>query len=413
MKSKALLIADLGKMLLESMADLPETAPLAPSENRVLVADHLFVSDIVLLQKIRPAAIVLQHGHPASHGLILAQELEIPILCQVPDALRLIRPDVPVIVDGDRARVLVHPVQTMNEYRQSAGFASVASGAAKPFVDIEATAVRVMADVGSVAAAVQAVEEGADGIGLLRMESIYIQQDRALREDEIIERLSEILAPMEGKPVYVRHLDIGGDKPLPYVRDSMGGSSMTGYRGVRLLAAHPELLDPQIKALLRLSMRFNLRILVPMVTLLEDMQLIRKTLESAAREMRVDLPPLGAMVETPAAALMAGELWEWCDFLRIGSNDLTQYVMAASRDNPLGSRYFQQSHPAVLKLVEMVCGTGKSGSVGLCGSLANCEEMVPQLLQMGMREFVVPPGSTQRIKRAVLEYSESRREKTP
>lgn len=205
---------------------------------------------------------------------------------------------------------------------------------------------------------------------------------------------------MAGKPAYVRLLDAGGDKPLPYVKDC----SM-GCRGIRLLARHPELLQPQLQALLRLARGYRqLHILVPMVTVAEDMRFVRRALENAARREGLAPLPLGAMVETPAAALMIDELWEWCDFIRIGSNDLTQYVMAAPRANLSKDPYFQPTHPAVLKLIRMVCRPEDAALTGLCGSLADQKDMIPQLLQLGVREFVVPPRSIQAIKQAVSEY---------
>ncbi len=402
---KALLIADLGKMLLDALDESPETVLSPLSENHVLVADHLFVSDVVALHRIRPAAIVVQHGHPASHGLILARELEIPILCQVRDITRLVRPDVPLVVDADQSCVILHPACTLLPSVPLPGHSPAATGS-PPFqsLEIDGIPVRVMADTGSPAASVRTRDAGADGIGLLRMESLYMQAESAPDRDEILRRLPEILEPMAGRPAYVRLLDAGGDKPLSYLKDSLGGSTMTGYRGIRLLAAHPELLKSQLQALLKLSRRYDLHILVPMVTVAEEMRTVRTTLEAEARREGIPPPPLGAMVETPSAALLIDRIWKWSDFVRIGSNDLTQYTLAASRASPLAEGYFQPTHPSVLKLVGMVCRSEEAGLIGLCGSLAGREDMVPQLLGLGLREFTVPPRSVRAIKRAVSEY---------
>ncbi|RKX47424.1 MAG: hypothetical protein DRP64_01115 [Verrucomicrobia bacterium] len=411
---KAILIADLGKMLMESLGGSRSSLELNPPEKSILVTDHLFVSNIVALQKVRPSAIIVQHGHPASHGLILARELEIPILCEVHDAIRHIQPGTSLVVDADQSRIIIHPSHTMDAYRLPKASPPVASGPETKYsLEIDGTPVRVMADVGCVAASERAEEAGADGIGLLRMESLYMQSDRILLEEEIVQQLSDILAPMAAKPVYVRLLDIGGDKPLAYVKDSLGGSSMTGYRGVRLLAAHPELLQPQLQAFLKLSLRYKVHILVPMVTVAEDMRLVRDALEAASHVVGIAPPPLGAMIETPAAALMVDRLWEWCDFVRIGSNDLTQYTMAASRDNPLAEGYFQPTHPSVMKLIGKICRSEDAELIGLCGSLADRQDMVPQLLRLGVREFVVPPRSIGALRRAVVDHGESSGETLP
>jgi len=193
-------------------------------------------------------------------------------------------------------------------------------------------------------------------------------------------------APLAGKPITVRLLDLGADKPVPYLNFPIEDEPFLGRRGVRLLLRYPDLLD--------FSCDHDLHILVPMVTLAEEMAEVRKRFRAIADGAGFGkLPPLGAMIETPAAALTIGDIIQHADFLSIGTNDLTQFTMAAGRENPLVNDYFVESHPAVLRLVRIVVEEAGKTPVAICGELAAQLDSIPTLLKLGVRNLSVAPPS--------------------
>jgi phosphoenolpyruvate-protein kinase (PTS system EI component) len=248
----------------------------------------------------------------------------------------------------------------------------------------------------------RAAENGADGVGLYRMEQFYLSRKTPPCKTELLAELRQVFMPLKGKPITVRLLDLGGDKPLPFLRIPLEDNPFLGRRGVRFLLHYPNLLDTPLQALLELSQEYDVRILVPMVTLAEDMSRVRRRLADVARDGgREKLPPLGAMVETPAAALGIGEIAANADFLSIGTNDLTQYTMAAGRENPLVNDYFIEDHPTVIRLVRIVVEEAGRVPVAICGELARQLNAVPTLVRLGIRTLSVAPPLVPEVKEAV------------
>ena len=211
-------------------------------------------------------------------------------------------------------------------------------------------------------------------------------------EEELFSELYRLVAPLREKPVTIRLLDVGGDKAIPSLQLPFELNPLLGKRGVRLLLAYPQLARIQIKTLLRLSRNQDIRILVPMVTLESDMQQLRELLATVAHEMGIEnLPPLGAMIETPAAALTVGQIAKHADFLSVGTNDLTQYTMAAGRDNASVSDYYEEDHASMLRLLGIIIEEALGKPVSICGELAGREEAIPTLLQIGFRSLSISP----------------------
>ena len=216
----------------------------------------------------------------------------------------------------------------------------------------------------------------------------------------------ETLAPMKGRPITLRLLDAGGDKVLPFLRLPAGPNPAFGKRGVRVLRDHPNLLMAHLRAILRLSAEHDIRILIPMVTLPGEIEWVRDSLEEVAAESGVDrLPPLGAMIETPAAALCADLLARHADFFSLGTNDLTQYVMAAGREDPFVAEYYQEDHPAVRRLVEAAIRSAPGMPIELCGEAAGRPETLAVFLKMGISTVSVAPPLIPLVKDAVRELA--------
>jgi len=406
-------MADLGRRLLLEMAGVKTTALEMMPEGRVLVARRLLPSDTVAMPRCSVVGIVVENGGPGSHAALLARAMGIPIVGEVPKATELIADDDVVMIDGFFGDVIVRPDEaTQAEYRTKvSGLQATMSEARRlcrePARTRDGASVDVMANVGCVEDSVSAAENGADGVGLYRMEQYYLSRKTPPTEEELVATLHKIGGPMKGKPITARLLDLGGDKPLPFLKLPAEDNPFLGRRGLRLLLRYPDLMTTQLRALLTFSNEHDLRILVPMVTLADEMAQVRRRLEELAREMGVKkIPPLGAMIEVPAAALTIPDILKHADFFSIGTNDLTQYTMAAERENPLVSDYFADDHPAVLRLIRLVVEEGGGVPIEVCGELASRIDIVPTLLRLGIRALSVAspliPGIKEAVRRVEL-----------
>jgi phosphoenolpyruvate-protein kinase (PTS system EI component) len=237
-----------------------------------------------------------------------------------------------------------------------------------------------------------ALDNGADGVGLLRIEQLYFARQVPPTEDELFVELQRLVTPLGDRPVTVRLLDIGGDKPLPFLRLAPTANPVLGRRGVRILLEYAHLVRTQMGAILRLSQEHAVRVLIPMITLEEDIERMRAVFETTRIDLKIAHPPqFGAMIETPAAALAVPAVLKHADFLCIGTNDLTQYTLAAARDDASVNAYFQDSHESVIRLLRIILADASGRPVTLCGELAGRAAWVPRLLQMGFRTLSVAP----------------------
>jgi phosphotransferase system enzyme I (PtsI) len=390
-------VADLRRRLLREMAGVKTTALEAMPTGRVLVARRLLPSDTVALPRQAVVGIVLDFAGQGSHAALLAEALGIPTVAQVSHVTERIADDDVLIVDGFHGEVVVNPdADTHARYEaeiQSALARSVHTRefTCQPACTLDGTSVAVLANVGGREDVLVAAGNGADGVGLYRMEQFYLSRKTPPCKTELLTELRGVFAPLKGKPITVRLLDLGGDKPLPFLRIPLEDNPFLGRRGVRFLLNYPDLLETQLQALLEFSREYDARILVPMVTLGEDMLRVRTRFEEAAKGLGIEkLPSMGAMIETPAAALNIGEITKHSDFVSIGTNDLTQYTMAAGRENPLVNAYFIEDHPAVIRLVGIVAQEA-GVPVAICGELARQLDAIPELLKLGIRTLSVAP----------------------
>ena len=243
---------------------------------------------------------------------------------------------------------------------------------------------------------------GADGIGLFRTEPFFLSTKHFPSDREFAEFLFDSLHLAQGRYVDVRLLDIGADKNPLYLHLPPEPDPFLGRRGVRVLLEYPELLEAQLRAVLEVSQHFSIGVLIPMVTTESDVMQVAQRFHQLADDMGIrTLPRLGAMIETPAAALSVPSLKKHVDFFSIGSNDLTQYTMAAGRENPLVTEYFIDDHPSILRLIELVIKESGDTPVSLCGELAGRIDVIPSLLRAGLRSFSVPAALVPDVKYAI------------
>src|SRR4029453_17765834 len=342
--------------------------------------------------------IVVESLGQGSHAALLAREKSIPTLAGLPGLLSQIRRGDEALVDAFREALIISPnpetrhdfEQRLEEYR--ATILTCKGECGKPAITRDGRTISVEANLAPPAGVDTVIENGADGVGLFRIEELYFTRELPPSEEELFSELQRLVAPLRDKPVTIRLLDAGGDKAIPSLRLSFESNPLLGKRGVRLLLDYPQLARTQLKSLLRLSQTQDIRILVPMVTLERDMQQMRELLGAVAHEMDIEnLPPLGAMIETPAAALTVGQIVRHADFLSVGTNDLTQYTLVAGRDNATVSDYYEDTHPSMLRLLGIIIAEASGKPVTICGEMAGREEVIPTLLEIGFRALSISP----------------------
>lgn len=423
-QARAADVRDIARRVLEHLTGAQHKVEL-PAYPIVLLADDLMPSDTVNIDPKRVLAFCTAGGGPTSHTAILARRLGIPAVVGVGEALYEVTAGVQVLVDGDRGEVWIDPpaerVTEAQERRSyQARMRSIAASAAhEPAVTRDGTQVEVAANVATLEDAREAFSLGADAIGLLRTEFLYLNRTTAPDEEEQYHIYREIFQSMRGKPVVVRTLDVGGDKPLPYIPLPKEGNPFLGVRAIRLAREHPELLHTQLRAILRASTGCRVRVMFPMVATVEEIQWLREMFNRIVEDLRrsgVELSnniQMGMMVEIPAAALLAEAFCPYVDFFSIGTNDLSQYTLAADRTNPHVAFLADGLHPAVLRLIDRVVQAAHEHGkwVGVCGETASETAAVPILLGLGVDELSVTPNRIPEVKALVraLHLDDARR----
>src|SRR6266550_3613488 len=391
-------ILDLARRVLRQLEGADAFGLAAMPVDSVLVTQRLLPSDVVGLSPRDVKAIVVESLGQGSHAALLAREKSIPILAGLPGLLSQIRRGDEVLVDAFREALIISPnLETRRDFEQRLGnyrasLLTCKGECGKAAVTRDGQTISVEANLAAHAGVDTVISHGADGVGLFRIEELYFARELPPSEAELFSELQHLVAPLREKPVTIRLLDIGGDKAIPSLRLPFELNPLLGKRGVRLLLDYPQLARTQLKTLLRLSQAQDIRILVPMVTLERDMQQMRELLVAVAHEMGIEkLPPLGAMIETPAAALTVGEIVRHADFVSVGTNDLTQYTLVAGRDNAAVSDYYQETHPSMLRLLGIIIAEASGKPVTICGELAGREEVIPTLLEIGFRALSISP----------------------
>jgi phosphoenolpyruvate-protein phosphotransferase len=402
-------IEDLSRRLLRSLAGIHAHSLENLPANSVLVARRLLPSDTVFLSRSSTVGVLAEFAGHAAHAALLARELGIPCVGGIPKLLETVHTGDVVLVNGIEGIAVINPdSQALQTYEGAVDEVRkrkktmVQDSCIKPTVTLDGIEVSVMANVRSREDVELAMEGGADGIGLFRTEPFFLSAKHFPSDKEFAAFLLECLGSAQGKHIDVRLLDIGADKNPPYLHLPPEPDPFLGRRGVRVLLEYPDLLDAQLRAVLEVSQQFRIGVLIPMVTTESDVVRVAGRLHELAAEMGVqELPRIGAMIETPAAALSIPTLKKHVDFFSIGSNDLTQYTMAAGRENPMVTEYFIDDHPAVLRLIELVVKESGDVPVSLCGELAGRIDVMPSLLRTGIRSLSVPAALVPDVKNAI------------
>lgn len=378
-----------------------------PPEGAILLAQTLYPSQLRALAEAGIAGIATAAGGATSHAAIIASGLGLPMVVGVGPALDSVEDGRTLLLDGASVAVLRDEAEIAAARNQiaarSARREAARARAHENTVTADGTRIEVFANLGSVADAEAAVAEGAEGCGLLRTEFLFLDRDQPPDEDEQRAAYQQIASALGDRPLIVRTLDIGADKPAPWLPMAPEDNPALGMRGIRLQLARPDLLEMQFRALLGVRSTGPLKIMLPMVSTLPELREAQLLLNRLSGEMDVSAPELGVMVETPAAALIAETLAQEAAFFSIGTNDLSQYVLARDRTNPAVAAGLDALDPAILRLIDQTVRGGNAHErvTSVCGGLAARPEAVPLLLGLGVIELSVPAAAIAETKALV------------
>jgi len=372
----------------------------------IVVARDLTPSDTVQFDKTKLLGFCTAEGGAYSHTAILAKALALPAVVAADDAVLTIARGDCIILNGRSGEIIVNPDQSTLkkfELQQNAekDWAAVELSAAnQPAITKDGQQVEVVANVGNLADTENAIQFGAEGIGLLRTEFLFLNRQKAPSEDEQYVAYKAIFDLMGARPVVIRTLDVGGDKELPYIDLGHEENPFLGWRAIRMCLDNPKFFKTQLRAILRAAVGHKIHIMYPMIAAVSEVKKARVLLNEARDEIKTAGLPLGEtiqvgiMVEIPAAAVMADKFIGEVDFFSIGTNDLTQYTMAVERTNKKVGHLSNALDPAVLRLIARVIEEGHKGGVwvGMCGELAGEPKAIPVLLGLGLDEFSMAPA---------------------
>lgn len=413
LSARAADVRDVGGRIARHVSGAP--APRL-SHRSIVVATDLAPSVTVELDRGLLAGIALEGGSRTSHAVILARALGIPAVVCVPRIVDASATVTELAIDGDAGLAVLEPDDADRDRLAHAAAAAAARRASddafggRPLVTSDGHRVPCLANVGDPNEAAAAFAVGADGIGLFRTEFAFAGRSAAPTEVEQAEAYARVLRAAGAAEVVIRLADIGGDKPLPYVLIPEEANPFLGLRAIRLADDHPDLFATQVRAILRASLLAGrpASIMAPMVADAADVTVVRRLIDEARSAIQgAPMPRFGIMVEIPSAVMLADQLGAIVDFMSIGTNDLTQYLLAADRTNPRLAERQDPLHPAVLRAVARIveAGTARGCEVAVCGEMAGDPAGAALLVGLGVDELSMDPGAFGAVKRAIAERS--------
>ncbi len=416
---RAVDLSDVGQRVLRQLVDSTQERAVSFDAPTILVAPDLTPSDTAELDPDTILGFCTARGGPTSHTAIIARSLGIPAIVGAREAVLSIANGTPAILDGSSGKLYLKPsevdVQAARNLQQQLQREEDVAKTSRfePAITTDGHRVEVAANITRVEDAPQAVKAGAEGVGLLRTEFLFLGRAKAPSEEEQFETYRDMAQALEGRPLIIRTLDIGGDKEVPYLNLPKEENSFLGVRGIRLCLVRPDLFIPQLRAIYRAAAFGSIKIMFPMIATLEDFEQARTIAEQVRKELGAPPVPLGIMIEVPSAAILADHLAQEVDFFSIGTNDLTQYTLAMDRLHPQLAKQADGLHPAVLRMVDTtVQGARKAGKwVGVCGGMAGDPKGAVILTGLGVSELSVSIPSVAAVKAQIrsLSFAEMQR----
>ncbi len=382
----------------------------------ILIAEDIGAWDLARAPLKRIAGVICGHGGATSHVAIIARAHGIPAVLGIGRSVQQLQDIKIVALDGNSGDVFPEPDQaTADLFHELIGKAESERQALKAYKEVtpkraDGTVIEVAANLGSLEEIEAAQDAGAMGVGLFRTELLFMRHIHLPSEDLQAETYATLAKAFAPYPVIVRTLDIGGDKPISGIDFPVEENPFLGWRGIRMCLDRPDVFKPQLRALLRAAIHGNIKVMLPMVSGLDEVRATRALIEECAVELRREGKAhaafdLGVMVETPAAVMIAPMLAREVAFFSIGTNDLTQYIMAADRLNPTVAKLNDVTHPAVMAAIELTARAGVEAGimVGMCGEAAGRPDLIPAFVKMGLTELSMSPSSIQRAKKCLLD----------
>jgi phosphoenolpyruvate-protein phosphotransferase len=408
-------VNDIGQKVLRVLLNVDDkkTVQKISTQNpTILIARSLVPSDMSLLDPQVIKGLVLIEGGASSHVAIIARSMGIPSITAVNESVLSIKDGTSAVLLAKKGVLNTAPTQQEIERIKISNVASekensIALAQAKAAaVTVDGHHIDVFANIGKISESEKAIQNGAEGVGLLRSEFLFLDRSTAPTEAEQTEQYQNVISSFNQdgkKDVIIRTLDVGGDKPLSYLKLPAEENPFLGVRGLRLSLKYPELFRSQIRSLLKVKPLASLKIMFPMITTLEEVHEARKITQEEASKLGVAIPQLGIMIEVPSAALIADNLAPHVDFFSIGSNDLTQYTLAIDRGHKDLAAMADGLHPSVLQLIKMTCDAAKKHGkmVGVCGGIASDIQAIPLLIGLGVHELSVSVPSIPQVKSVI------------
>lgn len=419
-KQRATDVIDLKKRMLKILLNIEDVDLGKLPAETVLVVHDLTPSMTAGIDKENVVGFLTEVGGNTSHSAILARAMEIPAVLSIDNITESIKSGDTVILDGTEGIVIISPTNTqIKDYNEKRKKYFYEREALKAYIGQKTATkdgkqVELVCNIGKPQDADKVLECDGEGIGLFRTEFLFMDRNSAPSEDEQFEAYRNTALKMKGRPVIIRTLDIGGDKAVPYLNMKHEDNPFLGYRAVRYCLGNPDLYEVQLRALLRASAYGDIRIMIPLVTCMEELRSVKKKIEEIKRELdgkniayNKNIP-VGVMIETPAASLIADILAKEADFFSIGTNDLTQYTMAVDRGNADVAYLYSVFNPAVLRSVRHIIACAKEAHipVGMCGEAAADTRMIPLLLAFGLDEFSVSASSVLSVRREISQWTQ-------
>lgn len=422
LRSRASDITQVAERIMRNLMGTDRMSIARINKRVILVANDLSPADTSQIQLEKVMGFVTNRGGQTSHTSIIARSLEIPCIQGMGNATAMIKSEDVIIVDGIEGIVIVHPTdETLLRYRAKwrdydAQKASISRESKNPAVTTDGFSMKLLGNIELAEELVSVIDNGGEGIGLYRTEFQYLSRTSFPSEDELYERYKEVAELMSPSPVTIRTLDINGDKALSYDDGNDEPNPALGLRAIRYCLQRTDVFITQLRAILRAAVHGNIRVMFPMISGLEEVLAARKHLQDAATALKRENIPhntdieLGIMIEVPSAAIMAETLADEVDFFSIGTNDLTQYVLAIDRGNRKVAHLFEPMHPAVLAMVKHVVDVGhkKGIKVTMCGEMASDPAMIPFLIGMGLGEISMTPQSIPAVKDRIRKLTRSK-----
>ena len=408
LREKAQDIRDIGGRVIRKLQGKDNNLLSSLPENTILVSQRLLPSDTVFIDKKHVKAIITVEGSRGSHSAILARTLDIPYVT-ISTKIGKLPNHSQAIVDSDSNTIFINPDETMTEKynklikeKDKENHALIVSS--EP-IEIQGRKISILANVSTEEEAIKAQESGAEGVGLFRVETIYMSSHIMPDEEMLLSRFMDILKPLKGKEITIRLLDIGSDKVPSYLDLGNEINPALGLRGIRLLLKHRKLLKTQLSACIRLNREIPVKILLPMVSLPSEILTVRNLIKKMDGGQEIHI---GAMIETPAAVFHIDEILKVSDFISIGSNDLFQYTMTADRENKDVAKYFDKGFKVLHKTLEEIFK--KSGEASkdctVCGEIAGDSEYIHSMLKIGLTKFSVLPNLIPQVRQELKNFTD-------